>query len=43
MKSYLSTKKIKKGYMVIKFDVEKAYDRLDWDFVMKCFTDLGFQ
>lgn len=32
----------KKGYMAIKLDIEKAYDRLEWNFIKKCFADLGF-
>lgn len=30
----------KRGYMVIKLDMEKSYNRLDWDFIKKCFEDL---
>lgn len=32
----------KQGYTAIKLDMEKAYDRLDWQFIKKCFTNLGF-
>lgn len=28
--------------MTIKLDMEKAYGRLDPDFINKCFTNLGF-
>ncbi|KAK7244115.1 hypothetical protein RIF29_38933 [Crotalaria pallida] len=31
----------KKGFMSIKFDLEKAYDRLSWDFVRKCLMELN--
>ena len=31
----LDRKKGKEGYMAIKVDFEKAYDRLDWCFVHK--------
>lgn len=31
----------KLGYMAIKHDVEKTYNRLEWDFKKKCFQDLG--
>lgn len=27
--------------MTIKLDMKKAYDRLDCDFIKKCFTDLA--
>lgn len=32
----------KKDYMTIKLDMKKAYDRVDWDFIRKCFTCLDF-
>ena len=31
----------KKGFMAIKLDLEKAYDRLDWRFVIDSLRDLG--
>ena len=31
----------KKGYMAIKIDLEKAYDRLDWLFVVDSLRDVG--
>lgn len=37
-----SFSKKKYGYMTIKLEMEKTYDRLDWQFVRKCFTDFGF-
>ena len=35
-------KKDKSGYMAIKIDMEKAYDRLEWDFIRITFSKLGF-
>lgn len=32
----------KKGFMAIKVDLEKAYDRLRWDFVLSCLEELNF-
>jgi hypothetical protein len=32
----------KKMFMSIKIDLEKAYDRLNWNFVEKCLTDCKF-
>ena len=31
----------KKGFMAIKIDLEKAYDRLDWEFIMDSLRDMG--
>lgn len=32
---------IKKGFMAIKVDFEKVYDRLQWDFVHIALADIG--
>lgn len=32
----------KKGYMILKLDLEKAYDRMEWGFVMETLSCLGF-
>lgn len=32
----------KVGYKTIKLDMKKAYVKLDWNFISKCFQDLGF-
>ena len=32
----------KEGYMVIKIDLEKAYDRLEWSFIRLVLTHFGF-
>ena len=39
-----SLKKIqgRKGYMVIKIDLEKAYDRMNWSFIKKILEEIGF-
>lgn len=37
-----SNKRNKQGYMTIKLDMEKPYDRIDWKFTRKCFKDLNF-
>ena len=31
----------KKGFMAIKVDLEKAYDRLDWGFLYDTLEDVG--
>ena len=32
----------KEGYMVVKIDLEKAYDRLEWSFIRLVLTHFGF-
>ncbi|KAH1081880.1 hypothetical protein J1N35_021641 [Gossypium stocksii] len=34
--------KSKKGWMVVKVDLEKAYDRIRWDFLKDTLIDVGF-
>ena len=32
--------KVKKGFMAIKIDLEKAYDRVRWSFMLECLREL---
>ncbi|KAL8150827.1 hypothetical protein V2J09_020635 [Rumex salicifolius] len=38
----LKKKQGKRGYMIMKIDLEKAYDRLRWDFISDMLYDAGF-
>lgn len=38
---YMKTTKSKKGWMVVKVDLEKAYDRIWWDFLEDTLHDVG--
>lgn len=38
----MHNKKGKKGWLAIKIDLEKAYDRLNWDFIKETLVDIGF-
>jgi len=32
----------KKAYMALKLDIEKVYDRIEWTFLWKTLSELGF-
>jgi len=38
----LEKKKGHQGYMIIKIDLEKAFDRMEWSFVRSIFFSMGF-
>ncbi|KAA3483626.1 Retrovirus-related Pol polyprotein LINE-1 [Gossypium australe] len=38
----MRTKKRKKSWMAIKVDLEKAYDKIHWDFIEDTLADVGF-
>lgn len=37
----MRTMKKNKGYMALKIDLEKAYDRVRWEFVLRCLQEIG--
>ncbi|XP_039030625.1 uncharacterized protein LOC120165108 [Hibiscus syriacus] len=39
----MKSKKGQKGWMIIKFDLEKAYDCLEWNFIDDTLMDVGFR
>lgn len=38
----MNSKRGKKGYMVVKLELHKAYDSVDWDFLGMILGDFGF-
>lgn len=40
---YMRNKKGNKGWMAIKVDLEKAYDRLKWSYIKETLQDIGIQ
>jgi len=34
--------KTESAWVAIKLDIEKAYGKLEWDFILKCLQELGF-
>ena len=37
----MKTMKGKKGFMAVKIDLEKAYDRINWEFAINCLREVG--
>lgn len=38
----MKSKKGKNGWVAIKVDLQKAYDKIKWDFVTNTLHDIGF-
>lgn len=39
---YMKRKKGREGFMTIKYDMEKAYDQVEWSFIIKVLNCFGF-
>lgn len=39
---YMNKQKGKKGFLLFKIDFEKAYDRVDWNFLELTLSEFGF-
>ncbi|XP_060960657.1 uncharacterized protein LOC133031214 [Cannabis sativa] len=38
----MKKRKNNRGFMMIKLDLEKAYDKMDWDFILLILSNMGF-
>ncbi|XP_072971822.1 secreted RxLR effector protein 78-like [Typha angustifolia] len=42
MMHFLNSSRSKKGYFLLKVDLSKAFDRMDWEFLRDCLNLYGF-